>query len=118
MATPTVRELYELLMQVPRGQEGVRMVYDGSELALTHPARHDDVLAKMKVDGVKAATWELTAFSPSLDTVKAWLRMQADQSQRVGISPYWFKGDHRVVFTGCGQQLAFPVISLPSAPKG
>lgn len=117
MALLTVRELYDLLKQVPRGCGGVRMVYDGEDLTLTDMTHHDTVLAKTWAPGVPGATWDLTAFSASLDTVRAWLRSQEDDEQGVGISPYWYQGDHRVVFTGCGTQLAFPVIALPSAPK-
>lgn len=117
MAILTVRELYDLLDELPRGRDGVRMVYDGESLTLTDMTRHGAVLAEMRVGGVPEATWDLTAFSASLATVRAWLRMQQDDRQKVGISPYWYKGDHRVVFTGCGQQLAFPVIDLPTAPS-
>lgn len=119
MAVLTVRELYDLLNQVRQEQPGVRMIYDGRNLTLTHVDRHDDVLAHAPVDGVREAVWDLTAYSASLDTVRAWLRMhmQKDGAQKVGISPFWYGGDHRVVFTGCGQQLAFPVIDLPTAPR-
>jgi hypothetical protein len=117
MALLTVRELYALLDQVPRGQDGVRMVYDGFYLTLTDMTCPEDVLARVEAVGVEGATWDLTAFPASLDTVRAWLRMQEDDTRQVGISPFWGGGDHRVVFTGCGGQLAFPVIDLPSAPQ-
>lgn len=116
MALLTVRELYDFLGGLPREREGVRMVYDGEELILTDMTHHETILARRWVGGVKEATWDLTAFRVSLDTVRAWLRMQEDDSRQVGISPFWGGGDHRVVFTGCGHQLAFPVIDLPSAP--
>lgn len=117
MALLTVRDLLDLLERVPRGCGGVRMVYDGEDLTLTDMTHHDIVLAKSWAPGVPEATWELVAYSASLDTVRGWLRLQQDDEQGVGISPYWYRGDHRVVFTGCGTQLAFPVIDLPSAPK-
>jgi hypothetical protein len=117
MAVLTVRELRDLLEPIPRGLQGVRMVYDGIHLTLTDTAQPDRPLVRTEVDGIKQATWDLTAFSASLDTVRAWLRMQEDDTQQVGISPFWGGGEHRVVFTGCGGQLAFPVIDLPSAPQ-
>ncbi|MFE0472552.1 hypothetical protein ACFW2V_13150 [Streptomyces sp. NPDC058947] len=118
MAVLTVRELRDLLESISRDlPAGLRMVYDGVHLTLTDPAHPHTPLVRAEVDGIKAAVWDLTAFSASLDTVRAWLRMQQDDTQRVGISPFWGGGDHRVVFTGCGAQLAFPVIDLPSAPQ-
>lgn len=117
MALLTVRELCDLLERIPRECQGVRMVYDGENLTLTDMTRHDLVAAKVRAPGVPEATWELTAYPASLATVRGWLRLQRDDEQSVGISPYWYRGDHRVVFTGCGTQLAFPVIDLPSAPK-
>lgn len=118
MAVLTVRELRSLLEPIPRGlPAGLRMVYDGVHLTLTDPTHPDTPLVRAEVDGIKAATWDLTAFSASLDTVRAWLRMQDDDTQLVSLSPFWGGGDHRVVFTGCGTQLTFPVIDLPSAPQ-
>lgn len=117
MALLTVRELCDLLERIPRGCGGIRMVYDGEDLTLTDMTHHDIVLAKGWAPGVPGATWELTAYSASLDTVRAWLCHQENEEQKVGIGPFWGGGDHRVVFTGCGTQLAFPVIDLPSAPK-
>ena len=117
MAILTVRELYTLLSDLPRDVIGVRMVYDGDRLSLIDENQPNRVFTQKQVDGVKEAAWDLTAFAVSLDTVKAWLRMQEDGEQRVGISPFWGGGDYRVVFTGCGAQFAFSVISLPSAPR-
>lgn len=118
MAHFSVRNLRTLLEQVPRGGIGVRIIYRDGHLTLADMNDRDVVLAQGdSAEPAIPGDWELVAYSASLDTVRAWLRMHVDDSQEVGISPFWGGGDHRVVFTGCGAQLAFPVIELPSAPK-
>lgn len=119
MAHFAVHNLRTVLERVPRGLDGVHMTYGHGRLTLASASDRDTVLAEEESAQpvIPGEDWELVAYSASLDTVRAWLRMQKDEEQFVGISPFWGGGDHRVVFTGCGTQLAFPVIELPSAPR-
>lgn len=70
MAQLTIRDLYDLLSQAPRRrdleQDGIRLVYDGSAVRLSTADHPDTVIARASTCGYVTGTWDVTAYSASL----------------------------------------------------
>jgi hypothetical protein len=118
MAQVTIADLLRVIAAVPgwreRGSNGVRLVYDGSSLALSTIDRPDDVLARAETRGHATRAWELTMYATSLPGVRIWLT-SLDGDQLVDVSPFWAGTPILVVFTANGGQMAFPIIDCPTA---
>jgi hypothetical protein len=115
MAQLSVRDLYRILSEA-RGREGVRFVYDGAAVSISTASSPDAVIARAETCGHPTASWDLTAYGASVDSVRALMRM-LDDDQIVDVSPFWRDTTVLVVFTTSDWSAPFPVIECPSAPN-
>ncbi|MFE6904025.1 hypothetical protein ACFVFJ_45720 [Streptomyces sp. NPDC057717] len=119
MAQLKIRDLYGLLSHAPRRrdleQDGIRLVYDGTAIHLSTADHPDTVIAQASTCGVFTSSWEVTAYTASLDTVKAWLRM-LDGEDLIDMAPFWASAPVLLAFATGGQHGAWPVIACPTAP--
>lgn len=121
MAQLTIRDLYDLLSQAPRRrdlqQDGIRLVYDGEAVHLSTADDPDTVIATSRISGFATGSWDVTAYSASLDTVKAWMRM-LDGEDLIDVGPFWASAPAVLAFATGGQVGAWPLIACPTAPAG
>ncbi|MET7927027.1 hypothetical protein ABZT43_24105 [Streptomyces sp. NPDC005349] len=115
----TIRDLYQLLSQAPRRrdleQDGIRLVYDGAAVHLSTADHPDTVIARASTRGFVTGSWDVTAHSASLDTVKAWLRM-LDDDGLVDVAPFWASPPVMLAVAAGGQVGTWPVVACPTAP--
>ncbi|MFF4466498.1 hypothetical protein ACFY13_44480 [Streptomyces mirabilis] len=92
MAQLTIRDLYDLLSRAPRRrdleQDGIRLVYDGTTVHLSTADRPDTVIARADTCGFVTGSWEVTAYTASLASVMAWMRM-LDGEDLIDVAPFW-----------------------------
>ncbi|MET8412563.1 hypothetical protein ABZV34_31505 [Streptomyces sp. NPDC005195] len=73
------------------------------------------MIATAATRGYTTAAWEVTAYSASLDTVRAWMRT-LDGGDLIDVTPVWARAPAMIAFATGGQTVAFPVIACPTAP--
>ncbi|MGW8688013.1 hypothetical protein ACWGNN_44795 [Streptomyces sp. NPDC055817] len=119
MAQLKIRDMYRLLSRAPRRrdleQDGIRLVYDGTAVYLSTADHPDTVVAQASTCGVVTGSWEVIAYTASMDTVKAWLRM-LDGEDLIDMAPFWAIAPVMITFATGGQVGAWPVIACPTAP--
>ncbi|MFF4733302.1 hypothetical protein ACFY3M_50520 [Streptomyces mirabilis] len=119
MAQLTIRDLYELLSRAPRRrdleQDGIRLVYDGKAVHLSTADHPDTVIARAITCGFVTGSWEVTAYTASLASVMAWMRM-LDGENLIDLAPFWASAPVVLAFATGGQVGAWPVIACPTAP--
>ncbi|WP_329583453.1 hypothetical protein [Streptomyces sp. NBC_01361] len=90
-------------------------MYDGEAVHLSTADHPDTVIARAGTCGFVTGSWEVTAYTASLDTVKAWMRM-LDGEDLVDVAPFWASAPVVLAFATGGQSGAWPVIACPTAP--
>ncbi|MEV4449693.1 hypothetical protein [Streptomyces mirabilis] len=119
MAQLTIRDLYDLLSQAPRRrdleQDGIRLVYDGTAIHLSTADQPDRVIARASTCGFVTGSWDVTAYTASLASVMAWMRM-LDGENLIDLTPFWASAPIVLAFATGGQVGAWPVIACPTAP--
>ncbi|MGW4784908.1 hypothetical protein [Streptomyces sp. NPDC004230] len=119
MAQLKIRDLYALLSQAPRrrdlAQDGIRLVYDGAAIQLSTADAPGTVIARASTCGFVTGPWDATAYTASLATMMAWMRM-LDSEDLIDVCPFWANAPVVLAFATGGQVGAFPVIACPTAP--
>ncbi|MER5908550.1 hypothetical protein ABT150_52730 [Streptomyces mirabilis] len=121
MAQMRIRDLYSLLSQAPRRrdleQDGIRLVYDGTAVHMSTADHPDAVIARATTCGFVTGPWEVTAYTASLASVRAWMRMRMlDGEDLIDLTPVWASAPVVLAFAAGGQVGAWPVIACPTAP--
>ncbi|MFD8725622.1 hypothetical protein ACFV2H_48725 [Streptomyces sp. NPDC059629] len=118
MAQLKIRDLYGLLRRAPMrrdlAQDGIRLVYDGQTFHLSTADEPDTVLATAPVTGFTTGPWEVTAYSASLASVTAWMRM-LDGEDLIDVCPFW-ASEAVLAFATGGQVETWPLLACPTAP--
>ncbi|WP_329359973.1 hypothetical protein [Streptomyces sp. NBC_01483] len=119
MAQMRIGDLYGLLSRAPRRrdleQDGIRLVYDGTAVHLSTADDPGAVIAWASTCGFVTGPWEVTAYSASLASVRAWMRM-LDREDLIDLTPVWASTPVVLAFATGGQVGAWPVIACPTAP--
>ncbi|MEV6534929.1 hypothetical protein AB0M86_36015 [Streptomyces sp. NPDC051639] len=120
MAQLVIQDFYGLLGRAPRRrdllQDGIRLVYDGSTLALSTADTPDTVIATAATCGYTTAAWEVTAYSASLDTVRAWMRT-LDGGDLIDVTPVWARAPAMIAFATGGQNRRVPSHRVPHGSR-
>ncbi|MEU9397957.1 hypothetical protein AB0D86_49330 [Streptomyces sp. NPDC048324] len=73
------------------------------------------MIATSPISGFATGPWDVTAYSASLDTVKAWMRM-LDDEDLIDVCPVWASAPAVLAFATGGQVGVWPLIACPTAP--
>ncbi|KPI19852.1 hypothetical protein OK006_9598 [Actinobacteria bacterium OK006] len=91
-------------------------MYDGTTVHLSTADRPDTVIARADTCGFVTGSWEVTAYTASLASVMAWMRM-LDGEDLIDVAPFWASAPVVLALATGGQVGAWPVIACPTAPS-